>query len=82
MEDLFQKKVLPIPNYIKIDVDGIENLILLGMGNYLKHKSIKSILIEAEKKYKFDKSLKILNKSGFKLISKSGLNYIFNRSKK
>ena len=35
MEDLFQKKVLPIPNYIKIDVDGIENLILLCL--YMSH---------------------------------------------
>ena len=82
MEDLFQKKVLPIPNYIKIDVDGIENLILLGMGKYLKHKSIRSILIEAEKKNKLKETLKILKKCGFKLTSKHGLNYIFNRLNK
>lgn len=75
-------KILPIPNYIKIDVDGIENLILLGFGKHLKNKSIKSILIEAEKKNEFRKSLKILKGFGFKLQSNTGLNYIFERTKK
>ena len=75
---------LPSKNHLinKIQVDGLENFILMGMGKYLKHKSIKSILIEAEEKSKFKKSLKILNRSGFKLSSSSGMNYIFKRKMK
>ena len=53
IQEFIKNKILPIPNYIKIDVDGLENFILMGMGKYLKHKSIKSILIEAEEKSKF-----------------------------
>ena len=82
IQEFIKNKILPIPNYIKIDVDGLENFILMGMGKYLKHKSIKSILIEAEEKSKFKKSLKILNRSGFKLSSSSGMNYIFKRKMK
>ncbi len=80
--EFIKNRILPIPNYIKIDVDGLENLILIGMGKYLKHKSIKSILIEAEVKSKYKKSLKILNNNGFKLSSRSRMNYIFDRKTK
>ena len=35
-----KNKILEIPDYIKIDVDGIEYLILEGGDRYLKNKSI------------------------------------------
>ena len=41
---------IPAPNYIKIDVDGIEHLILKGGTGILK--SIKSILVEVNEDYK------------------------------
>ena len=41
LDDLIEKKVLNIPNYIKIDVDGIEELILIGSKNVLSNKKIK-----------------------------------------
>ena len=34
-------KILEIPDYIKIDVDGIEHLILSGAENYLKDPNIR-----------------------------------------
>ncbi len=43
---LVEQKIMEIPDYIKIDVDGIEHLILKGGENTLKNKKIKSILIE------------------------------------
>ena len=36
---LLEKKILKIPDYIKIDVDGIEHLILEGAGKYLSKKN-------------------------------------------
>ena len=35
---LVEQKIMEIPDYIKIDVDGIENLILKGGENTLKNK--------------------------------------------
>lgn len=81
LDDLISNKILPIPNYIKIDVDGIEHLILSGAKKFLKSKKIKSILIELFPDFKkqFNTCIKILNNCGFKLSSKHGNNYIFER---
>lgn len=38
--------VMPVPNYIKIDVDGIEPKVVDGMKNTLDDKTVKSVLIE------------------------------------
>ena len=42
--DVIESLKIPIPNYMKIDVDGIEQLILKGGGDKLK--AIKEILVE------------------------------------
>jgi len=42
---LLENKILEIPDYIKIDVDGIEHLILKGSLNVFKRKKIKSISV-------------------------------------
>ncbi len=59
------------PNYIKMDVDGIEYLILKGGLNVLK--SAESLLVEVdEKDNKNTKEIyKCLNKAGFKLKQKN-----------
>ena len=51
IDDLIEKKTLDIPNYIKIDVDGIEDLILAGAKKMLSNKKVKSILIEINDKF-------------------------------
>lgn len=81
LDYLINSKILPIPNYIKIDVDGIEHLILKGAKKTIENKKVKSILIELypsfKKQYNF--CFKILKKNGFKLQSKYGNNYIFSK---
>lgn len=89
---LITQKSFRIPNFIKIDVDGIEDKILEGFGNLLKSNRIKSILVEINEKNKKQKNkiLKIFKKNNFYLLKKnnadtSGItnqfyNYIFNRS--
>ena len=78
---LIENKILKLPNYIKIDVDGIEHLILQGGKNHFNNKTIKSILVEVNEEFE-DQSknvLNILKDNGFKLSSKTKqLNNIFN----
>jgi FkbM family methyltransferase len=66
---LLSQKILDIPDYIKIDVDGIEHEILKGANLYLKNLKIKSLLIELNKNFKkqFNTSTKLLSKNNFKL---------------
>ncbi len=46
LDDLISLKVIQIPNYIKIDVDGNEKNILKGMRRTLSNKNIRSVFIE------------------------------------
>ena len=50
MMDAVKLLRIPEPNYIKMDVDGIEHLILKGAGSILKN--VKSILIEINEDFK------------------------------
>lgn len=81
LDYLINSKILPIPNYIKIDVDGIEHLILQGAKKTIKNKKVKSILIELYPNFKtqYNFCFKILKRNGFKLQSKYGYNHIFSR---
>jgi len=47
IDDFIERYKLDVPNYIKIDVDGIENLILKGAEKTLQNPAIKSIILEA-----------------------------------
>ena len=69
---LLESDILKIPNYIKIDVDGIEHLILKGADNFLKNKNIQSVSIELNENFKEQHNtvLEIMKNSGFKLIQK------------
>lgn len=95
LDNLIKQKILDIPNYIKIDVDGIEELILIGAKNILSDKRIKSVLIEINDKFKTQKKkiLMLMKKNNFKIVSKlrndeyykndefSGIyNYIFKKN--
>ena len=63
---------MEIPNYIKIDVDGLEYLILDGVGDILSNLRIESMLIEINENYKvqFDKVKSIMEKNNFKIVKK------------
>ena len=67
IKDILDNKILEIPDYIKIDVDGIEHLILSGAGEYLTNKKIKSISVEVNENFnkQFSTILDIMNKHNF-----------------
>tara|TARA_Y100000768_G_scaffold388707_2_gene386344 strand:+ start:1267 stop:2136 length:870 start_codon:yes stop_codon:yes gene_type:complete len=90
---LIDEGIYEIPDYIKIDVDGIEHLILDGANKYLSNKKIKGISIEINDQFLLQKNkiFDILNQNNFKFISsnrsednpftknKSVKNYIFEK---
>ncbi len=69
---LIDNKILGIPNYIKIDVDGIEHLILEGGNKYLSNEKVESILIEINENFEeqYEKILKIMQQNNFKIFKK------------
>ena len=69
---LLNNKFLEIPDYIKIDVDGIEHLILEGGNQFLKNEKIKSILIEINEDFddQYKKTLSIMKECNFELFEK------------
>ena len=68
---MLEKLNFPQPDYIKIDVDGIEHLILKGLINLLPN--VKSILLEISDDFKIQAELsnKLLTIAGFRLFKKT-----------
>ena len=79
-----ENSILDIPDYIKIDVDGIEHLILEGGDKFLNDKKVKSLSIEINENFKeqYDKVLNLMNKYGFKLIHKKHNDDMFSEQSK
>ena len=78
VDDLANNYKLEYPDYIKIDVDGLEHIILKNAKNVLKNT--KEILIEVNDNFN-DQAVsvkKILDESGFKMIKKIHSEYIDN----
>ena len=46
LDDLVSINALPVPNHIKIDVDGIEHLVVRGARDTLSRPEVESVLIE------------------------------------
>lgn len=69
---LLSNKLLKLPDYIKIDVDGIEHLILKGGDKFLKSKKIRSVLVEINENFQkqFNSVLKFMKKNNFKIRHK------------
>ena len=66
LDDLLEKWKLPLPNYIKIDVDGIENKIIKRAGKILANKKLKSMIVEFKSERKEDLlTIKKLQDHGF-----------------
>ena len=76
--------ILDIPDYIKIDVDGIEHLILEGGDKFLNNKKVKSLSIEINEHFKeqYDKVLNLMNKYEFKMLHKKHNDDMFSKSNK
>ena len=75
---LIENQILDTPDYIKIDVDGIEHLILDGGKKCLASSKIKSISVELNENFKeqYKKSMEILSKANFILKEKKRSNLI------
>tara|TARA_Y100000816_G_scaffold292266_1_gene286674 strand:+ start:1133 stop:1870 length:738 start_codon:yes stop_codon:yes gene_type:complete len=70
---LLSQNILEIPNYIKIDVDGIEHLIIKGGDKFLSNSNIKSVLVELNEGFQDQAKLvkEALKSHGFKLKLKT-----------
>ncbi len=73
LDDLFEKNILTeTPSLIKIDVDGIEHLILKGASKILKSENLKSLFIEVNDDFReqANQVKTILESAGFALKEK------------
>ena len=69
---ILKNNILEQPDYIKIDVDGIEHLILKGAGEWLKGEKLKSCLIEINENFtdQYKGVLNTMKENGFRLLHK------------
>lgn len=89
LDALVEQKIIPkVPALIKIDVDGIENLVLRGAAKTIRHIDCRTILIEVNDAFvsMAAEVEKILTESGFVMILKKapdnvveGDNFTFNQ---
>ena len=80
-DDLIDQFQLPVPNHMKIDVDGIEFSILKGLDTTLTNPSLRSIMLELnEGRGLVNEVQDFLHKKGFKVQAKHGANNLFVRS--
>lgn len=69
VDDLVFKHGLPIPSFLKIDVDGLEPQIISGAVETLKRDSVKSLLVELNARSTEDMAVpKLLSSLGFKHV--------------
>lgn len=95
MDELIEKYNFELPNYIKIDVDSIEDRIIYGGSKILTSEKVKGVLLELdETEERTQKLIDFLAQRGFKLKEKrhsdmfigsvyeTQYNYIFERIQK
>ena len=71
LDEIISNWDFPNPNYLKIDVDGIENIIIKNSSALLKNDKLESILIEINRNRKEDlEIISILESNGFKYDDK------------
>ena len=72
MNFFIENSILDIPDYIKIDVDGIEHLILQGGDKFLFNEKIKSLSIEINENFKeqYNRVMNLMEKYNFKIMQK------------
>ena len=70
LDNLILKYKMSTPNYLKIDVDGIEAKIIQGGQNLINNLTLRSILIELNDDLENDQWVKTyLNQKGFKIVN-------------
>lgn len=86
LDELVKQFALPIPNHIKIDVDGTEYCVLDGAREILASSQLRTVLVEVdENEQKANQISALLEQNRFSLLSKyqhaggTIYNYIFTR---
>jgi len=70
LDDLIEKKYIPVPSRIKIDVDGFEHKVISGANKTLQNSKVKSLLIEINTNLdEHKKMVQVLESFGFKFSS-------------
>ena len=66
LDDLIARDLIPVPNHIKVDVDGIEPKVIAGALNTLRDGAVKSLLVEVNLNLADHQALvRTLNELGF-----------------
>lgn len=66
LDKLIESNAIPIPDHIKIDVDGLEHKIISGAHNLLSHQKVKSVLVEINSQLnEHNDALNMLKQHGF-----------------
>ena len=78
MDEAINRLGLPIPHHIKIDVDGVENLIVRGGGSLLKQPCLKTVMLEIDAPNK-DYIVDAMTSYGF-VCEKKKTNFLFKRA--
>jgi FkbM family methyltransferase len=77
--DDFCEKTSTNPNYIKIDVDGMEDQIVTGMPRVLGNPALRSVYIEINGESRYQIIKEIFTRNGFHESTSDDENYIFDR---
>ncbi|SFW16352.1 FkbM family methyltransferase [Nitrosovibrio sp. Nv17] len=75
LDDLCEKWGLPCPNYIKIDVDGIEIPIIKGAENTLRNPRLRSVIVELGTAEEEEEAIKLFEQAGFRVAHTSTRNW-------
>ncbi len=86
IDEIIYNKILIPPDYIKIDVDGLEHVVLNGAKILISQNLVREILIEINENYReqYNKLIFLMKGNNFEIKSKTQLaqnqklfNYIF-----
>lgn len=78
MDYLIENRILPnVPGLIKLDVDGIEHLILSGAKKTLSNEKCRTVLVEVNEQFEEQKESveRLLRDSGFEMVEASSNAY-------
>src|SRR6185312_16819691 len=75
LDDLCSKWGFPYPNYIKIDVDGIETAIIRGAGNVLRNPARRSVIVEWGTVDEQQEAVALMEQAGLKVRLKTTRNW-------
>ena len=80
LDDFIRQFGIPVPNHIKIDVDGTEFSILKGMDETLSNASLRTMVLELnEERGHTDEIMEYLSERGLKPVPSTGANHLFVR---